>query len=41
MRDIELTINSETGFVTAGKNYAIKQENLQRKIIYKFDGEFV
>ena len=41
MRDIELTINSETGFVSTGKNYAIKQENLQRKIIYKFDGEFV
>lgn len=41
MRDIELTVNSETGFVTTGKNYAIKQENLQRKIIYKFDGEFV
>lgn len=41
MRDIELIINSETGFVTTGKNYAIKQENLQRKIIYKFDGEFV
>ena len=41
MRDIELTVNSETGFVTTGKNSAIKQENLQRKIIYKFNGEFV
>lgn len=41
MKDIELIVNSETGFVTDLKKYVIKQENLQRKIIYKFSDEFV
>lgn len=41
MKDIELTVNKETGFVSNVSSYLIQQENLQRKIIFKFKEGFV
>ena len=41
MKDIELTVNKETGFVSNLSSYLIQQENLQRKIIFKFKEGFV
>ena len=41
MKDIELTVNKETGFLSNVSSYLIQQENLQRKIIFKFKEGFV
>lgn len=41
MKDIELIIDERTGFVESPKRYVIEQENLQRKIIYKFADKFI
>lgn len=41
MKDIEIIVNKETGFLSNVSTYLIQQENLQRKIIFKFKEGFV
>ena len=41
MKDIELLINKDTGYIENTSSFLIQQENLQRKIIFKFKEGFV
>ena len=41
MKDIELLVNKDTGYIENTSSFLIQQENLQRKIIFKFKEGFV